>query len=181
MVSRFHHLITDQFVAPTSDAIASREAHKSMIDLNEVKAESLSMSGLLGLSVPNIKAKMSHDLKSPVGHSGLMSNEAEKIAESEWRKGFQARVREAQGERKGKDIAKLLGISHDQYRKYVSGGDNRTITVMPPRLLTRFCLITDRDLTWLIDGPETIEEKKPARATKPKPTTATSKRRAAGS
>jgi hypothetical protein len=135
-----------------------------MTDLNETMGESVSMPGLLGLTVPKGKAVSSHDLKSPVGHSPLMSNEAEKIAESEWRKGFQARVREAQGDRKGKDIAKLLGISHDQYRKYVSGGDNRTITVMPARLITKFCLITDRDPIWLIDGEEAVAERKPARA-----------------
>jgi hypothetical protein len=82
-----------------------------------------------------------------------MADDVEDIAESQWRDAFRTRVREAQGDRKDKDMAKLLRITPERYRKYVSGGAGRK-TVMPVRLLTRFCLITDRPLEWLIDGPE---------------------------
>lgn len=159
-MSRFHHLITDQFVVPTSTAMASREAQRSMTDRNDVSGESESdMSQSLGRLVPKSKANMSHDLKSPVGHSVPMADDSEDITESEWREGFRARVREAQGDRKDKDMAKLLGISHERYRKYVSGGTTRK-TVIPVRLLTMFCLITDRDLEWLIDGTAEAAAKK---------------------
>lgn len=91
-----------------------------------------------------------------------MAEDAEEIAESEWRDAFRARVRDAQGDRKDKDIAKLLGISHERYRKYVSGGSSRK-TVIPVRLLTKFCLITNRDLEWLIDGPEEQQAEVPSK------------------
>jgi len=96
-----------------------------------------------------------------------MADEVEDIAESQWRDAFRARVREAQGDRKDKDTAKLLGIIPERYRKYVGGGASRK-TVIPVRLLTRFCLITDRPLEWLIDGPEEqINKQQKPRKTQP--------------
>lgn len=89
-----------------------------------------------------------------------MSEAAEDIAESEWRDAFRAGIREAQGERTDKDMAYLLGISHDRYRKYVSGGPSRK-TVLPVRYLTKFCKITAKRLTWLIDGEEEAKQKPP--------------------
>jgi hypothetical protein len=65
-----------------------------------------------------------------------MPNDVEDIAESQWRDAFRARVREAQGDRKDKDMAKLLGITPERYRKYVGGGAGRK-TVIPVRLLTQ--------------------------------------------
>lgn len=146
-MSRFHHLITDQFVVPTSDAIASREPHKSMIDLNDV-GESVSMPKVLGPTVPLCKAILSQDLKSSVGHSVLMTEDTETAAESEWREQFRQRLRQAQGERTADDMAELLCISRSAYSKYVGGRGS----VMPTRLLTRFCKICGVQLQWLIDG-----------------------------
>lgn len=161
MLSRFHHLITAQLPAPTSAAIASRESQSSMSDRNDVICESeMTMHESLGHLVPKCKAIMSHDLKSPVGHCVLMTEEAEEIAESEWRDAFRARVREAQGTRTDRAMATLLGVSHDRYRKFVSGGASRK-TVMPARYFIKFCLITERDLAWLIDGPEAVEIPRP--------------------
>jgi hypothetical protein len=98
-----------------------------------------------------------------------MADDVEDIAESQWRDAFRARVREAQGDRKDKDMAKLLGITPERYRKYVSGGAGRK-TVIPVRLLTRFCLITDRPLELLIDGPEEqISKQQKPRKTQPSP------------
>ena len=102
-----------------------------------------------------------------------LADDVEDIAESQWRDAFRARVREAQGDRKDKDMAKLLGITPERYRKYVSGGAGRK-TVIPVRLLTRFCLITDRPLEWLIDGPEEQFSKQQ----KPRKTPPSPKRRA---
>jgi hypothetical protein len=98
-----------------------------------------------------------------VGHSVRMPKDAEKIAESQWRKDFRARVREAQGDRTDKDMAKLLEISHEQYRKYVSGGEAR-LTVIPTRHLTKFCLVTNKKIEWLIDGPDEEEAKVPVKS-----------------
>jgi hypothetical protein len=150
MVSRFHHLITDQFVVPTSEAIASRESHKPMIERNEVKAESDVMPKLLGPIVPKGKAILSHDTKLLVGHSVPMAHDTEDIAESEWREGFRQRVREAQGNRTQEKMAELLGITRDRWAKIVGGRG----TTFPIRLLTKFCDICDRDLVWLLDGPK---------------------------
>ena len=44
-----------------------------------------------------------------------MADDVEDIAESQWRDAFRARVREAQGDRKDKDMAKLLGITPERY------------------------------------------------------------------
>lgn len=161
MVSRFHHLITDQFVVPTSDAIASREGHKSMMDRNEVSGESvLVMPELLGPIVPNCKAVLSHDLKNSVGHHVLMGKDAEKQAESEWRSSFQARLRQCQGKRSQDVMADLLGISRDSWNKIVNRGDQPSI-----RLLPKIAGIGEVSLEWLIDGKEpAAKAKKPARA-----------------
>jgi hypothetical protein len=96
-----------------------------------------------------------------------MANDIEDIAESQWRDAFRARVREVQGDRKDKDMAKLLRITPERYRKNVGGGAGRK-TVIPVRLLTRFCLITDRPLEWLIDGPgEQFSKQQKPRKTQP--------------
>jgi hypothetical protein len=169
MASRFQHLITDQFVVPTSAAVASREGHRPMTARNDVSVESESvMNKFLGQFVPKFKAHLSHDLISPMRQCVPMADDdVEDIAESQWRDAFRARVREAQGDRKDKDMAKLLGITPERYRKYVGGGASRK-TVIPVRLLTRFCLITDRALEWLIDGPEEqINKQQKPRKTQP--------------
>ena len=72
----------------------------------------------------------------------------------QWRDAFRARVRELlRAIAKTRIWPTLLGYNTGtDYRKYVSGGAGRK-TVVPVRLLTRFCLITDRPLEWLIDGP----------------------------
>src|SRR5258708_25785030 len=81
--------------------------------------------------------------------------------------GFRARGGEAQGECKDKDKDKLLGINPERFRKFVGGGANRK-RVIPVPLLTRFCLITDRPLEWLIDGPEEqINKQQKPRKTQP--------------
>lgn len=88
-----------------------------------------------------------------------MASDLEKIAESEWREGFRARIRHAQGGRTQETMAKLLGITREAYSKYVGGRKS----VMPPRLLPKFCAICDVTLDWLIEGDtKGIPQKKPA-------------------
>lgn len=159
-MSRLNHLITDQLLVPTSAAIASRDSHKAMTDLNEGKRESVSMPEVLGPIVPKFKAILSHDLKLPVGHSVPMAADDDDLAESVWREGFRQRVREAQGNRTQEQMAALLGITRDRWAKIVGARS----TAFPIRLLTKFCAICDRDLEWLIDGPSAKPQEKPRRA-----------------
>lgn len=87
-----------------------------------------------------------------------MASDIEKIAESQWREGFRERIREAQGNRTQETMAKLLGISRDAYSKYVGGRKS----VMPARLLPKFCAICDVKLDWLIEGDQkTVPQRKP--------------------
>lgn len=79
-----------------------------------------------------------------------MADNDEKIAETAWREGFRERLRQAQGGRTQENMAKLLGISRGAYSKYV--GSRKSM--MPTRLLPKFCVICDVPLLWLIEGPE---------------------------
>lgn len=88
-----------------------------------------------------------------------MLEDAEKIAETEWREAFRERVRLAQGKRTQSDMAKLLGISRDSYAKYVGSRGS----VMPVRLVPQFCRICDVKMEWLIEGDEADSAKKPVK------------------
>lgn len=161
ILSRFSHLRTAQAPAPTSAAKVSRESQRSMMERNESKSD---MTESMGHSVPKIKAVLSHDINLCPGHSVLMLDDIEKIAETEWREAFRERVRKAQGGRTQSDMAKLLGISRDSYAKYVGGRGS----VMPVRLLPQFCRICDVDIDWLIEGAEPQKSIKQAKtAAKP--------------
>ena len=160
ILSRLNHLITAQFLAPTSAAIASREAQSSMTERNDVKSKS-DMHELVGQMVPIIKANLSHDKEVPPEHSVDMTQDTETIAESEWREGFRQRLRQAQGGRTQETMSRLLGISRDAYAKYVGGRKS----AMPVRLLPRFCEICDVSLEWLIEGDQAekfAKSRKPA-------------------
>lgn len=147
MLSRFHHLITAQLPAPTSEAIASRESQSSMIERNESKS---GMHESMGLTVPKIKAVLSHDTVSREGHSVPMSESTEDITETEWREGFRQRLIMARKPRTQETMARLLGISRDQYSKYELKDQPR---MMSPRLLPKFADICGVDLRDLIEGP----------------------------
>jgi transcriptional regulator with XRE-family HTH domain len=121
-----------------------------MMDRKDVSGESASIPGLLGRLVPDCKAVLSHDLRGKPGHLVPMSKEAEKLAESEWRRAFQERVRQCQGKRSQEVMAELLGISRDSWNKIVNRGDQPSI-----RLLPKIAGIGEVSLEWLIDGRET--------------------------
>jgi DNA-binding transcriptional regulator YdaS (Cro superfamily) len=154
MLSRLNHLITAQLLTPTSEAIASRESQSSMTERNDAKPES-DMPEILGHWVPNVKAIMSHDRPLSPRHSVPMAEDIESIAESAWRDGFRARLRQAQGGRTQETMARLLGTSREAYSKYVGGRKS----VMPVRLLPKFCAICDVSLIWLIEGDKAEVER----------------------
>lgn len=152
MLSRLAHLITDQFLAPTSAAMASRDGQSSMIDLNEVRSD---MPPIMGQSVPNCKAALSHDYLEPLGQHVLMVQDDENLAESAWRDAFRRRLKEARGTRSQQDMADLLCISRDAYAKYEAA----RASAMPIRLLPKFCKICGITLEWLIEGERPAKTK----------------------
>ncbi len=156
MLSRLNHLITAQFPASTSAAIASREGHSSITDRNDVRGESESvMNKEMGQYVPNCKAVLSHDLELSVGHSVQMREQDEKIAESAWREAFVARLRQIQGNRTQEQMSKILGISRDSWNKCVNRGDQPSIRILPI-----LAALGEMTLAELIDGPEAAGVKK---------------------
>lgn len=146
MLSRLNHLITAQFPAPTSAAMASLEGQSSMTDRNDVSGES-GMPELLGQCVPNYKAIMGRDLKTPVGHSVPMSEAPEKIAESAWQKAWLERLHRIQGKRTHENMAKFLEMGVEQWKKCVNRGD-----VFPIRKLPRLALLAGIPVESLIEG-----------------------------
>lgn len=163
MASRFHHLITAQFPAPTSAAMASREAQSSMTDRNDVSFESSTMAESLGHIVPNCKAIMVRDFKRPVGHSVLMAEDPETIAESAWREAFRLRLRKIQGGRSHEDMAELLGVPPATWNKCVNRGD-----MFPTRKLPLLAKLAGVPLESLIKGDrdDEIERLAPRRKKK---------------
>lgn len=156
ILSRLSHLRTAQEPAPTSAAISSREGHKSMIERNEVKSD---MTESMGQSVPKIKAIVSHDYMPVLGHSVPMSQDDENIAETAWREAFCERLREVQGKRTQDQMATVLGISRDNWNKYINRG-----SAVPIRLLPKIAAVGAKSLEWLIGG-----DKQPKPASKPAP------------
>lgn len=145
MLLRLNHLMTDQLLAPTSAAMASREGQSSMIERNDLMSD---MPDILGQSVPKIKAVVSHDLILRRGQNVPMAQDDEDIAESLWREGFRARLKEVRGERTQDDMADLLGISRDAYSKY----EGKRASAVPTRLLPKIAKIGAVSLEWLITG-----------------------------
>lgn len=127
-----------------------------MIERNESNS---GMGDFMGQSVPKIKAIMSHDMKSGLGHSVPMSEDYEDITETAWREAFRQRVRQIQGDRTQEDMADLLCISRDAYSKYVGS----RASAMPMRLLPKLAKIGAVSLEWLIEGPKAEKAQKSAK------------------
>jgi hypothetical protein len=107
----------------------------------------------MGLSVPEIKAALSHDLPAVMGHTVQMAQPDEDAIEIAWQEQFRARLKQARGERRQQDMADLLCISRDAYAKY----EGSRGTVMPVRLLPKFCKICAVSLEWLIEGDKSTK------------------------
>jgi transcriptional regulator with XRE-family HTH domain len=158
MLSRCHHLDICAGVAPLpmSEAQASRVAQSSMIARNDF------MPTIMGQAVPKSKAIMSGDCGWSAGHNVPMREEDK--AESEWRDGFQSRLIAAQGHRTNAVMAELLGISETRYSKYRGARKS----MLPIRLLPKFCKICGITLEYLIEGgKEPAEKPVPKRVKRP--------------
>jgi hypothetical protein len=146
--SRCSHLRTAIPECPTSTAKASQLGQSSIIERNDV---SELIHGTMGQSVPKVKANVSRDVLSHLGHHVLMKQDPEELAESVWREQFRLRVIEAQEDRPNDDMADLLGMKGpnraNTYSKYRARG-----SMMPTRYLLRFCKICQVRIEWLIEG-----------------------------
>ncbi len=127
------------------------------MDLKEVKSV---MPATMGQAVPKIKAIVSHDRKDDVGHIVQMTQAHDDTADIAWLEGFRERLKKSRGDRSQEDMADLLGITRDAYSKY----EGSRGTVMPMRLVPRFCKICAVKIDWLIEGERSAKAAKvPAR------------------
>jgi transcriptional regulator with XRE-family HTH domain len=161
MLSRCHHFETADEAAPVSAANASREGQSSMTDRND---ESSVMAQRLGQSVPKRKAIVSADCAQLSGHTVLMEDDDEKLAESQWREEFRQRLIAARGSRTQAVMAELLGIRTNTYGKY----EGSRKSMMPIRLLPRFAKICGVTLEYLIEGDKAAPARQLPKAA-PKP------------
>lgn len=76
------------------------------------------------------------------------------MTKDEYREAFVARVREAR-EAAGysqDEMATLLGIEKDAYRRYEGPRSNQPPTLMPQDLITKFCIACHISERWLLSG-----------------------------
>lgn len=90
---------------------------------------------------------MVRDLKTPVGHSVPMSEAPETIAESAWQKAWLERLKRIQGTRTHKQMAKILCMGEEAWKKCVNRGD-----VFPIRKLPLLAAQAGMDVESLIEG-----------------------------
>lgn len=155
ILSRWAHFRTCVNVAPISSANASCLGQSPMIALNESTSD---MPRIMGLSVPECKPIVSRDKAEDAGHHVPMRTEPdEQRIDSQWRTEFRDRLVESRGSRTQKDMAELLGITHDAYRKYESSRKS----MMSPRLFPLFCKICGISLQWLLTGQDAEKALKP--------------------
>lgn len=166
-LSRCHHLETAEALAPTSEAIASRESPQSSISArNDVIG--LVMPTFIGPIVLKRKAILSLDGVKFLGHTVHM---AEAETETQYKQRFMARVAEARIARglKQWQLAEALGMAQDKYKQYESR------SLLPHHLIGRFCIVTRVDPEWLVTGrgqkplkPLQLAEPEPEPIPKPK-------------
>lgn len=154
---RDDHFRTAQLPAPTSVAIASSESQSSMIEVNEVKSD---MARTMGQLVPKIKAIVSHDYKRDSGQNVPMVQTEQNQTDLAWEQAFRGRLKQARGARSQADMAELLCITRDAYSKY----EGTRGTIMPVRLMPKFCKICAVSLEWLIEGDKVVKTEKQAPA-----------------
>lgn len=138
IASRCHHFETVQAEAPMSEAIASREAHSSMIERNDASSV---MNELIGHLVLKSKAILSQDRKACPGNNPRMSR-------TDYKRAFIGRVRasrKAAGLTQS-EIGQALQIPQDRYKQY------ETRSYLPHDLIPGFCLACSIDPGWLFTG-----------------------------
>ena len=154
MLKRCHHLETCAGVQPppTSEAIASRVGHSSIIERNEVGSV---MENTIGQSVLNCKANKSYDCELLFGHKLLM---ARIDSSTEFKRAFIARTkaaREAAGLTQVQ-VAQALQIAQDRYKQY------ETRSYLPHDLIPGFCLACRVNPAWLFTGRAETTRRRPA-------------------
>lgn len=144
MLLRCHHLLTCAGVAPSSAAQASRVAQSSMIERNEGNSFKPDMQIGLRQSVLNSKPNVSGDCGKRLGQKVVPMDESASAYRSE----FLARVRAARATRfdTQDDIAAVLGLKQSLYSKY------EVRSLMPHRLIPRFCKACGITTDWLFTG-----------------------------
>lgn len=92
---------------------------------------------------------MVRDIELPVGHSGPMGKDHEKLAESEWQDAFKERLRRIQGKRTHEAMAEYLEMPLESWKKCVNRGDS-----FPIRKLPRLALLAGIPVESLIKGDQ---------------------------
>ncbi len=122
-----------------SDAIASEEAHKSMMERNDLGA---GMPESLGQNVLNHKATLSRDCEpARAEKAGMVKGSTKSAFKAE----FIARTRQARIARgySQEQMAALLDMAQGTYKQYESR------SLLPHDLVPRFCLLCGVDERWL--------------------------------
>lgn len=139
MLSRCHHLLTCDGVAPVSAAIASRVSQNSMMDRKEVISV---IEDTLRQYVLKRKSIVSHDCGELLGQNVFMD---EKISASEYKAGFLGRVKAARESRfeAAIDLCIAMDLKQPTYSKY------EVRSLMPHSLIPRFCAACGVTADWL--------------------------------
>lgn len=144
--SRCHHFETAEARAPMSDAIASREAHSSIMERNVAKDAKSVMSESIGQTVLKGKAIASLDCELPIGHNVRMARKI--LTDFECR--FLARTyaaRKLKFETQEEIAASLqTDMKQDTYKQYEVRGP------LPYELIDRFLKLTGVSYEWLFTG-----------------------------
>lgn len=93
---------------------------------------------------------MSHDFGVALRQNVLMTEDDEKIAETEWRRAFQARLKRIQGNRTADQMGDLLGMSRSSWSKVV-GARMDQISI---RILPKLAALGEMTVLELIEGPK---------------------------
>lgn len=128
MLSRCHHFETCGGVAPSSAAQDVRVGQRSMTSRNEF------MPRNMGQIVPAVKDHSSQDCEQRAGHNVSMTTED---TEAAFLAAFKQRLIQIQGRRTDAEMAELLEIPTDRYKKY----KNRPKSEFPLYLLSKLRLI----------------------------------------
>jgi hypothetical protein len=133
------HLRTAQTDAPTSLATVSSDGLGQSFSTEL----GVSMPGVMGPTVQNVKANVPYDISSDSEHSDGMDGRSE----TDERAGFIGRVKAAREARfRQKDICILLGIDPGTYKQYESR------SMLPHRFLPKFCTACGVTVEWLLTG-----------------------------
>lgn len=140
--SRCHHLDTAEALAPMSDAIASFEGQRSIIERNVIGPI---MPSLIGQTVLNCNDKTSYDCGNEFADNAAM---ADRMSETEETAAFIGRVKFARENKftTQKPVYRYLEIPQDQYKHY------ETKRPLPRRYIPKFCEITEVSMEWLLTG-----------------------------